>query len=133
VPFAIENANRFWGEKAEEAAGEIETTVGASWALVHYNSLGRFTVVGHGNAFEAVRARVPSAILRSVQGDNKVALDVILSTGTKADIIKGPPSAREAFMQLNIARLAFRDLLVTAVVDRPVGDTQGSQRKRKRQ
>jgi len=118
---SIEDADRFCGEEAEEAAGEIEAAVGASWALIHNSSLSCLTVICHSNRLETVRPGISSAKLGSVQRDDKVTRGVVFSASTKADIIKGPSRARETLMQFNVSGLAFGDLLVTAAMDRTVG------------
>lgn len=121
IPLSIDDTNRLWRKEAEECTREIEAAVRAPRALVHDCGLSSLSVVGHRNSFEAVGAWVTSSILRRIQCHDEVTLDVVLATSTKADIVEGPACAREAFVQLDLARLALCDLLVAGVIGITMG------------
>jgi hypothetical protein len=96
----------------EETLGHVETPIRTSGTLVHDRSPRALPVVSDRDRLEAVRTGVATAILRSVQRNNKVTRVVVLPASTKSDRIIREPSIIEPFMQLNFRTSAMGEVPV---------------------
>jgi hypothetical protein len=54
VPCTVDDTGTLGGEEGEETTRKVETTIGASRALVRNGGSGGLSVVSHGDLFEAV-------------------------------------------------------------------------------
>jgi len=68
----------------EETSTEIETTIRAGRALVHYNSVGRYSSAGDSDSFKTLRSRRAGAVLSGIQSNDHVIGAIVLSTGSEA-------------------------------------------------
>jgi len=81
VPFTVDDTGRLGGEEPEEATRKVETTVGASRALVGDGGNGALSAERDTDFLKAVGTGVSATVLGSVQSDNEVTLDVIYAAG----------------------------------------------------
>lgn len=130
-PFASKNTFGLGGEEVEESFGEIETTPRATRALVHDLSRGGFSVVGHSDRLETVGARVSTTELSRVQCDDEVTWVVKVATRTHSDVIEGPTSTAEAFVNADIGVGTTGERIMVATVT--VFSSGESSKKRDRQ
>lgn len=102
------NARRI--EMREETFTHIKGTVVASWALVHDRCTRTLSTGMDSNRLEALGTWRSTAVLRCIQGDNKVTGDVDLAASTQANIKVRSLTAERAFFNAlcNVSMVRLR-------------------------
>lgn len=78
----MKDAHALAGEIVEEAARHVEVAVAAAGAEVTDDGGGGLAAVRDGEGAAAVGAGVAAAVLRGVEGDDKVGCDVVTAACT---------------------------------------------------
>jgi hypothetical protein len=73
-------------------------------------------MAANADLLEAMRSRVATAVLRCVQGDNKIVGLVYFAASTEANIIVSHPSIIDALVELNVTTGTPSDVMVVASV-----------------